>query len=241
MQNWPASKQPLKPLAVVQVANSRELCPEFDSSNLDWLSDSELARYQRITSSLRKRQFLAGHYLVRKMASRNFGNPLRDWTYYQDADQMRRLKCNVASQPALYVSISHSADWIAAAISHAPIGIDIETFGKQRDFIAIAGHVFSESETSLLKSLAADQLDRQFYLYWTLKESVAKQHGAGLKFEVSRAHSFITAAASEALIFSWQCPEYVLALAGALNSHIEAFGLCEGSKQQQWKNISVTP
>jgi len=238
MQNWPANKQPLKQLAVVQVANSRELNPEFDSSNLDWLSDSELARYPIITSSHRKSQFLAGHYLVRKMASRVFNNPLSDWTYYQDADHMRRLKCNKASQSELYVSISHSGDWIVAAISHAPIGIDIETFSKQRDFIAIARHVFSAAEISYLHSCRSEELKQNFYLYWTLKESAAKQYGVGLKFEISRSQSpLLVSGLEQAHMQTWQCQDYVIALASEVSTQVETHGLYENVKHQAWKNI----
>jgi len=136
--------------------------------------------------------------------------------------------------------LSHSGDWIAGAIATSAIGIDIETYGKQRDFIAIASHVFSEPETTFLKSVAQDQLNRQFYLYWTLKECVAKQYGAGLKFEVSRTHSFIPAfVAAEASVNSWQCPEYVLAVAGNSNDQIEIFGICEQAEQRCWENVSV--
>ncbi|MGH8105198.1 MAG: 4'-phosphopantetheinyl transferase family protein, partial [Arenimonas sp.] len=152
----------------------------------------------------------------------------------------RRLKCRLTGLPELYVSLSHSGDWIAAAISVSAIGIDIETYGKQRDFIAIASHVFSEPETSLLKSLAPDRLNRQFYLYWTLKECVAKQYGDGLKFEVSRAHTFIPATEPvKATIFSWQCPEYVLALAGKANLDIETVGLCQPAEQLRWQNVAA--
>lgn len=225
---------------LVQVVHKHDPILELDANDLHWLTDDELSRYQSISSSNRKLQFLAGHCLVRKMASLLHGNSLEDWTYCIDADNQRRLKCRQPGFPELYVSLSHSGDWISAAISPSAIGIDIETYGKQRDFIAIASHVFSESETDLLKSLAPEQLNRQFYLYWTLKECVAKQYGAGLKFEVSRAHSVVPIlAASEASIFSWQCPEYVLALAGAAGANIETAGLCEDAKQLQWQNVSA--
>ena len=239
MQNWPANKQLLNQLAVVQVVNSRELSPEFDGGHLDWLSDSELARYQAITSSPRKSQFLAGHYLVRKMASRVFNNSLHHWTYYQDAGGLRRLKCNEDSLPELYVSISHSGDWIAAAISNVPIGIDIETFSKQRDFIAIASHVFSAAEISYLKSCNAQELKQNFYLYWTLKESAAKQYGLGLKFEVSRLQSPVLVSDIErAHMQTWQCQDYVIALASEVSTPVETFGLNENAKHQSWKNIN---
>lgn len=239
MPNWLANNQALNQLAAVQVVNSSELSLEFDSSNLHWLTDSELARYQGITLPRRKDQFLAGHYLIRKMASRVSENLPHDWAYYQDAENQRRLKCTTDSRQELFVSISHSDDWITAAISDSPIGIDIETFSKQRDFIAIARHVFSAAEISFLKSCNAEELKRNFYLHWTLKESAAKQYGVGLKFEISRAQSSVLVSEDEqASIQSWQCPDYVIALASVVPSKVEIHGLCGNAKHQRWKNIS---
>jgi len=239
MPNWPANNQVLNQFARVQVANTAELDAEFDSGDLHWLSDSELARYQAITSVPRKIQYLSGHYLLRKMASRVFGNKSHDWTYYQDAKNLRRLKCSNDSRQELFVSISHSGVWIVAAISDAPIGIDIETFSKQRDFIAIANHVFSAAEISFLESCNSKALKKNFYLHWTLKESVAKQYGAGLKFEISRNQSPVLASESEqANIQSWHCPDYVIALASEVSSKVETLGVCENAKHQRWKNVS---
>jgi 4'-phosphopantetheinyl transferase len=213
---------------------------ELDSDNLHWLTDDELGRYEAISSANRKLQFLAGHYLVRKMASCFYQNNVEDWEYVIDTDNLRRLRCRQTGIAEPYVSLSHSGVWIAAAVSDSPVGLDIETYEKQRDFIAIANHVFSDDETNLLKSLSPDQICRQFYLYWTLKECVAKRHGAGLKFEVSRVHSFIPAATvSGTSIFSWQCPQYVLALAGNPEHGIDTSGLCEDAGQRYWQNISV--
>lgn len=223
---------------LIQVVHRHDLVLESDEKKLHWLTDSELARYRAITSAQRKAQFLAGHYLARKLASRLFANAVEDWSYRVNDNNQRRLECRQQGIPGLYVSLSHSGDWIAAAISDTAVGIDIETYGKHRDFIAIASHVFSESETRLLKDLPPEQLSRQFYLYWTLKECVAKQYGAGLKFEVSRAHSFVPATApADASLFSWQCPDYVLALACKPDSDIEAFGLCEPAEKRCWQNI----
>ena len=224
----------------VQVVHTSDLTLDFSSDNLDWLTQDELARYQSISSANRKLQFLAGHFLVRKMASRQYGNQMADWIYFIDAGNQRRLECRQPGIPWLYVSLSHSGDWIAAGISLAFIGIDIETYGKPRDFIGIASHVFSESETRLLKALSPDQLARQFYLYWTLKECVAKQYGAGLKFEVSRAHSFIPLSTPDAAsICSWQCPDYVLAVSSTPNGDIDTFGICENSERRCWQNVSA--
>lgn len=222
---------------LVQVVHKHDPLLELDENKLRWLTDGELTRYRAITSARRKGQFLAGHFLARKMASRLHGNAVEDWIYSVDENNQRRLKCLHDGIPELYVSLSHAGDWIAAAISNSAVGIDIETYGKQRDFIAIASHVFSKSETDILKSLAPEQLGQQFYLYWTMKECVAKQYGAGLKFEVSRAHSFIPSADPYAAsINTWQCPEYVIAMAGNPNGIIEILGLGDSVAQLYWQN-----
>ena len=238
MKNWSANNQGPNQFAVVQVATVGELHTELDCASLNWLSDCELARYQSITSSNRKQQFLAGHFLIRKMASRVFTNLPHDLTYYRDAQNLRRLKCNMTAQPELYVSISHSGDWIAAAVSHAPIGIDIETFSKQRDFIAIANHVFSAAEISCLESCCNEELKETFYLYWTLKESAAKQYGVGLNFEISRSQSpVLVSGLEQADLQTWQCQHYVIAVASKVSTQIETHGLNQSAKHQAWKNI----
>ena len=94
------------------------------------------------------------------------------------------------------------------------------------------------NETSLLKSSAPDELNRQFYLYWTLKECVAKQYGDGLKFEISRLQSPVLVSDGElAHMRSWQCPDYVIALASDDSTDVEILGACDKAKHQAWKNI----
>lgn len=217
-----------------------EPTPVLDSEDLRWLTDDEVSRYESITSAKRKWQFLAGHYLVRAMAARRYGNSHADWIYFVDEHNQRHLKCRQTEVPELHVSLSHTGEWIAAAISDYPVGIDIESCVKQRDFIAIARHVFSVTELTPLKLLASDELKRQFYLLWTLKECVAKQYGAGLKFEVSRSHASIPVdEPASASIISWQCPDYVLAVAVNPATDVETFGLCEHINTRYWLNISA--
>ncbi|MEO6171995.1 MAG: 4'-phosphopantetheinyl transferase superfamily protein, partial [Arenimonas sp.] len=173
-----------------------------------------------------------------EMASRNYKNAIEDWTYFQDADDQRRLKCKQAGLPEFYISISHSGNKIAAAISLRPIGIDLETYNKQRDFVAIANHVFSVSEAAYLKNCKLEDLKPTFYLYWTLKESIAKQHGEGLKFEVSRTQSPIQVSDTEyAAMQSWQCSDFVLSVACNDASEIVVDGICIDALRRRWKNI----
>ena len=232
MPNWPTNNT-----CELEVACLNDLIREFDADKLHWLSNAELVRYQSIASTSRKRQFLAGHYLVRKIASRVAGNGFGDWIYFQDEENLRRMKDSNNRFPILHVSISHSGDWIAAAVSVAPIGIDIENFAKQRDFMAIARHVFSDAEVKVLEACKPLHLAQNFYLYWTLKESIAKQFGSGLKFEVSRSQSAKPVPGSvQADILSWLCADYVLAVATNSSDGIQTNGLCPGVIAQRWQN-----
>ncbi|MEO8002383.1 MAG: 4'-phosphopantetheinyl transferase superfamily protein [Arenimonas sp.] len=241
MPNWPSNSQSINRIVAVQIASLHDLSAVSDERNANWLTDSELARYQSISASNRKKQFLAGHFLVRKMASDIFGNLSADWTYIQDAENHRRLKCNQDGLPELFCSISHSGEWVTASVSETPVGIDIETFDRQRDFIAIARHVFSRDEVFQLEKCDAQELKKAFYLHWTLKESIAKQYGAGLKFEISRSHQPVRVSdTATAALHSWQCLDYVVSLACDTENEIRTSGLCEDAIYQAWQNIPVT-
>ncbi|MGH8050071.1 MAG: 4'-phosphopantetheinyl transferase family protein [Arenimonas sp.] len=225
---------------MLQIMHMNDLPMELDRNCTDWLTDDELARYSAISSQNRRLQYIAGHHLARAMAARFHRNAIEDWIYFVDDDNQRRLKCRQPGMQGFHVSLSHSGVWIVAALSGSPIGIDIETYERQRDFLAIASHVFSEAESSLLRSLAPPELKRQFYLYWTMKECVAKQYGAGLKFEVARAHSFIPAITEmDASVCSWECSEYVIAMTAAWNGEIDITGLCKDFKKLYWQNVAV--
>jgi 4'-phosphopantetheinyl transferase len=218
----------------LQIAQTNALLNEISHGDTAWLTQEELARYQAISQVLRKKQFLAGHYLVRKIASGIFKNQFYDWTYFQDVGGLRRLKYSDNSS-ALYVSISHSGEWIAAAVSQTPVGIDIENFGKQRDFIAIANHVFSVTEIEHLKSCSAEELKPNFYLYWTLKECAAKQHGHGLKFETSRMNTpQLASELEQASMQSWQCPDYVVSMSNQSVDDININGLADDFQLKRW-------
>ena len=240
MPNWPASDSAANRMTAIQIERKDDLVAEMDANNPSCLSESELVRYRSISTANRKGQYLAGHFLVRKMAARMFGNTPADWTYVEDESHQRRLTCSHQGFPIPYVSISHSGDWIAAAISLQPIGIDIETFGKDRDFSAIASHVFSNPEIEVLKACDASSLKQSFYLYWTLKESLAKQFGHGLKFEVSRMHSAEPASdIAQSDMQSWQCVDYVVSIACHANPDVEVIGVHADARHRCWKNVSL--
>ena len=71
-------------------------------------------------------------------------------------------------------SISHSASLVAVAISHAPVGIDIEPLGTSRPR-GFAKKTLTESELSLFSSLPVSEKDEFLLTRWCIKEAIFKK------------------------------------------------------------------
>ena len=74
----------------------------------------------------------------------------------------------------LYFNLTHAGDYVACAISHRPVGIDLEE-KRQRDFNLFMS-VWSEQEKNQYDLCNLDS----FYRLWTAKESYIKYLGIGL-------------------------------------------------------------
>ena len=93
----------------------------------------------------------------------------------------------------LFVSLSRASDTVAFAVSHAPVGIDIESVRAvaRRDLDPVA---FTAAERARLASASQPDLLRS--QLWAGKEAVAKLRGTGLRLDPS---SFELADACEQL------------------------------------------
>lgn len=84
----------------------------------------------------------------------------------------------VTGEGACEFNVSHSASWVAIALSAAPIGIDVQQMKPIN--LQIADRFFSEQERQELFQLPeANQLEC-FFRYWAYKESYIKAVGKGL-------------------------------------------------------------
>jgi 4'-phosphopantetheinyl transferase len=77
-------------------------------------------------------------------------------------------------------NISHSGDMVAVAISPGEVGCDVEC--KSKNAMSIAEHFFAKDEVEFLSNIEDDALQSlEFTKLWTMKESVVKCSGEGIR------------------------------------------------------------
>lgn len=165
---------------------------------LDWLVAAERERLEKITAPLRRRQFLAGHWLVRDLAARCRGGAAADWQLETDGRGQPALRNR---NTRLCASISHSGGFVAVAVATQPVGLDLEYPGRPRDLAALAGFTFSPEECRALEDTPDEQRLRQFLSTWSLREAFGKRSGEGL--QPSRARRMLAREADPASAEAW--------------------------------------
>lgn len=86
-----------------------------------------------------------------------------------------------------YLSLSHTGGAVAAAVADAPVGADIERLDKLSPETSRALlRRFHPVERELLEGLADEELAVRLAVWWTLKESVMKLTGQGLRLPLNQ-------------------------------------------------------
>lgn len=140
-----------------------------DDANLTYHADalgaSERARYARFARAERRRQFVIGRALLRRMLGRLLTVDPGIVALGERAGQAPELvfpKGMIAG-----FSISHSGRWVACAASrHIRLGIDIERIDPARDVLALAGQVLARDELAHLHRCEPVERHVEFYRLW---------------------------------------------------------------------------
>ena len=143
------------------------------------LSPSEQIRLAAISAPRRRREYIAGHHLLRHAL--DYHSP--QWRASHRLEHLPNCPPTLCgSQPSsLSFSLSHSGDSLCCAVTeHCQLGLDIEAPSRTRNIEKIAQSFFSAAEAEQIATLPPLERVAFFYRLWTLKESLAKACGSGL-------------------------------------------------------------
>ncbi len=137
-----------------------------------FLSSEEAARAARYQSTAARSAYLAGRAGIRRAAA----------LYSKIPPQELQISIDGNGKPffenaGIHFNLSHSGSAIVGAFSESPVGLDIESRGRCRDFVAIAQRFFHPAEAD---TLSAEPDEEEFLRLWTGKEAMLKLSGEGL-------------------------------------------------------------
>lgn len=136
--------------------------------NTDCLDDSSLQRYERLSSSKKRQQFLSSRWLIKQAVHHIFDIPISDISITENTNRPPDIH---PLPPSVFYSLSHSHDWVALLFSVSPCGVDIEKKTPRKNMIEMAKSFMSAQEHSYFcKSHSQDY----FYRCWCTKEAFYK-------------------------------------------------------------------
>lgn len=191
-------------------------CAPEDLSGFDAiLSADERERMHTFAHAGRRRAFAAGRIAARLLLAERLSVP-------PEAVPLRVAQDGAVEVEGagLYVSIAHSGTRAVAAVSSAPVGIDIEqNRPRHEDLYRFLLH---PDEYPLLDALPYDRTEA-IVLCWVLKEATLKALRTGLRLSPKRLRLDVDAARTMARVFveggeTWQAQyersgDYLLAVA----------------------------
>ncbi|MDN5976360.1 4'-phosphopantetheinyl transferase family protein [Acidipropionibacterium jensenii] len=181
-------------------------CREAESR----LSGAELGLMRRLHRPQDQHRFVAARLLLADLAARQTGATASAIHLGEVPGGPGRAKPRL-SVPGWDASISHDAGMVAAAVSPAPVGVDIQ-MTSCADRVRRLSEVFTEAE---LHWLAGHRSREDACLRWTAKEAILKARGTGFWEDPrdARNDSLHARANGVELVSLYPTPGYVLSLA----------------------------
>ncbi|MEG2014364.1 MAG: 4'-phosphopantetheinyl transferase superfamily protein [Clostridia bacterium] len=106
------------------------------------------------------------------------------------------------------ISISHSAEIIALAISDEQIGIDIERI-RDINYSRLLERICNEIETENINALPTEERIERFYEIWTAKEAYSKYTGNGL-LKIKNITVLASTVGSDGLITQYHTTRHII-------------------------------
>jgi phosphopantetheinyl transferase len=180
----------------------------------DWLGESERRRWGGLPGSART-EFAASRALLRQLLQTATGVAADAWEVSAQANAgpvVHAPRGRIAAGQ-LHASLSHRLGWVAAAVSDALVGVDIECERAGRsDPRERAELMLSPAELVQWNALPADQCEAALLTRWTIKEAwfKASAHDAA-PWDFRRVASH-ACAPERANVRAWTAPPLHVAL-----------------------------
>lgn len=131
----------------------------------EWFTEAELAQTERFRLQKRRDEWLVSRTALKKFAvDRKLCNDPRLCAF----DRPRVVIDGVSTN--WFASVSHSGGFVGAALSHEPVGIDVQVV---RDVPEAAAHLFlTETEIAQMERCT---LENRLIHFWCAKEAAWKQ------------------------------------------------------------------
>ncbi len=147
----------------------------FSTAEVDALISSFPPQRARLLSRYRneaaRRQGALAYLLLCRALREDFGIPEPPTFAFGEHG-----KPFLAEHPDLHFNLSHCRVAVACAVSHSPVGVDIESIRTARPDL-VRRTMNAEEAQSIL---SADDPNRAFTVLWTRKEAVLKLSGRGI-------------------------------------------------------------
>lgn len=146
------------------------------------LDAAECAKCDGLMFARDRRDFIAGHALVRRTLSRYSPVTETEWAFevgpYGKPSIVERLR----GSPPLVFNLSHTAGAVGCAIgTGVELGVDVESIDRGgNDLMKLAERYFARSEVAQLVEPPAGERCTRFVELWVLKEAYIKAVGRGL-------------------------------------------------------------
>jgi phosphopantetheinyl transferase len=155
-------------LAVARIGNAHSV---DDSTPPRWFGSSERARWTTLAPTARA-AFVASRVLLRRLLRASTGVDADRWDVSAELGTEPIVRLAPSSAMPLRASLSHRLGWVAAAVSNAAVGIDLECARPVRsDPLERASLMLSPVELPAWNALPSELRESALLTRWTAKEA----------------------------------------------------------------------
>lgn len=149
---------------------------QFDiEAAVPFMPEQRLAKMMAFRRDAGRRQSAAAYMLLRRALLSEYGIEASPEFAYADGG-----KPYLPDYPHIHFNLSHCRHAAVCAVADFPVGIDVESVRPFKE--DLARHVLSDGEYAAVVRSARP--DAEFIRYWTMKESVLKLTGRGLRTDL---------------------------------------------------------